>query len=110
MIFYLLSFRKISVIANFEGGPILVLSVDLKLGDVSQVKTIPSSRYPVPTSEEIMASLSATFSSAEFNQSILDRGVNLADVNCASLSPGMILIFFDDSICYPFIFMYDTHW
>ncbi|KMT11478.1 hypothetical protein BVRB_5g108020 [Beta vulgaris subsp. vulgaris] len=84
----LLSFRKISVIANFEGGPILVLSVDLKLGDVSQVKTIPSSRYPVPTSEEIMASLSATFSSAEFNQSILDRGVNLADVNCASLSPG----------------------
>ncbi|KMT12595.1 hypothetical protein BVRB_5g098350 [Beta vulgaris subsp. vulgaris] len=83
-----LSPRTIRVIARFEGGPVLVLSVDLRLRHVSLVETSPSSGYQSPSSEEIVAALSAPLTSVEFNQSIIDRGVDFASLICAPLSPG----------------------
>lgn len=83
-----LSPRKISVIARFGGGPIRLLTVDLRLRRVRRVENEPPSGYPIPTSDEIMASMSAPFTSVEFNKSIIKRGVDLGDVNCEPFSPG----------------------
>ncbi|XP_010676221.2 amine oxidase [copper-containing] gamma 1 [Beta vulgaris subsp. vulgaris] len=83
-----LSPRKISVIARFGGGPIRLLTVDLRLRRVRRVENEPPSGYPIPTSDEIMASMSAPFTSVEFNKSIIKRGVDLGDVNCEPFAPG----------------------
>lgn len=95
-----LSPRTIRVMARFEGGPVLVLSVDLRLRHVSLVETSPSSGYQSPSSEEIVAALSAPLTSVEFNQSIIVRGVDFASLICAPLSPGMSYLLYTFALFY----------
>ncbi|KAL2901874.1 Primary amine oxidase [Bienertia sinuspersici] len=81
--------RRASVIARFDEGPILILYVDIKSGQVDRATTSPLSGYPFLSLDELVTASSAPFTSVAFNKSITDRGVDLADLICAPLSPGM---------------------
>ena len=83
--------RKASVIARVDGAT-LVLTVDLETGQVGRVDTGRVTGYPTITKEDSMAAMYAPLASAEFNRSVMSRGVNLADLLCVPLSPGMIYI------------------
>lgn len=80
--------RKASVIARV-GGDSHVLTVDLSTNLVDLVDSpVPKSGYPIVTSEEMDSAASAPFSNADFNRTILSRGINLTDVVCIPMSSG----------------------
>ncbi|CAH8273079.1 unnamed protein product [Arabidopsis lyrata] len=80
--------RKASVIARL-GGDSHVLTVDLSTNLVDLVDSpVPKSGYPIVTSEEMDSAASAPFSNADFNRTILSRGINLTDVVCIPMSSG----------------------
>ncbi|XP_074264895.1 amine oxidase [copper-containing] gamma 1-like [Silene latifolia] len=79
--------RKASVVARVDGVT-HVLSIDLGLGRVIRVDTGGLSGYPTMTIEDMRLATFAPLSSAEFNKTILDRGVDLADLACLPISSG----------------------
>ncbi|XP_074264896.1 amine oxidase [copper-containing] gamma 1-like [Silene latifolia] len=79
--------RKASVVARVDGVT-HVLSIDLGLGRVVRVDTGGLSGYPTLTIEDMRLATFAPLSSAEFNKTILDRGVDLADLACFPISSG----------------------
>ncbi|KAF8105853.1 hypothetical protein N665_0153s0014 [Sinapis alba] len=80
--------RKASVIARV-GSDSHVLTVDLSTGHVDLVDSpVRVSGFPVMTVEEMSDATWAPFSNAEFNLTIVSRGLNLTDVICFPISSG----------------------
>ncbi|VVB07727.1 unnamed protein product [Arabis nemorensis] len=80
--------RKASVIARV-GLDTHVLTVDISSGQVKlEDSPVRVSGYPTMTLEEMNQVTLAPFSNADFNRTIISRGVNLTDVNCFPLSSG----------------------
>ncbi|XP_027340750.1 primary amine oxidase-like [Abrus precatorius] len=79
--------RKASVIAIVKGVS-HVLTVDLGTGLVTDHETGSVSGYPTMTVEEMVGVLDVPLKSPEFNRTITQRGVNLADLACLPISSG----------------------
>ncbi|KAK9668267.1 hypothetical protein RND81_13G046200 [Saponaria officinalis] len=79
--------RKAAVVARVDGVK-HVLSVDLGSGRVVRVDTGGVSGYPTMTIEDMRQATFAPLSSAEFNKTVSDRGVDLADLACLPISSG----------------------
>ncbi|CAJ2668530.1 unnamed protein product [Trifolium pratense] len=80
--------RKASVVARVKCVT-HTLTVDLSTSQVTNHETrSPSSGYPTMTIEEMTSVLDVPFKSDEFNRTINNRGVNLADLACLPISSG----------------------
>ncbi|GAB4857020.1 Amine oxidase [copper-containing] gamma 1 [Ancistrocladus abbreviatus] len=79
--------RKAAVVARVDGAS-HVLTVDLDSGRVNRHESNSLSGYPTMTIEDMTSATLAPMSSADFNRTIIDRGVDLADVACLPISPG----------------------
>ncbi|AEE83111.1 Copper amine oxidase family protein [Arabidopsis thaliana] len=80
--------RKASVIARV-GADTHVLTVDISTGRVdSENSPVRVSGYPMMTIEEMNDITVVPFSNADFNRTIISRGVNLTDVICFPISCG----------------------
>ncbi|XP_062030527.1 amine oxidase [copper-containing] gamma 2-like [Rosa rugosa] len=79
--------RKASVIAR-AAGKAHVLTVDLATSEVSVQQTGTHFGYPMLTMEEITAAIWVPLSNAKFNRTIIQRGVDLADLACLPISSG----------------------
>ncbi|PRQ18051.1 putative primary-amine oxidase [Rosa chinensis] len=79
--------RKASVIAR-ASGKAHVLTVDLATSEVSVQQTGTHFGYPMLTMEEITAAIWVPLSNAKFNRTIIQRGVDLADLACLPISSG----------------------
>ncbi|CAH1453727.1 unnamed protein product [Lactuca virosa] len=79
--------RKASVIARVNGQA-HVFSVDLSSGEVNLVDVGEHSGYPTMTIEDMTSSTWAPLGNADFNRSILARGVDLKDLACLPISLG----------------------
>ncbi|KAK6783184.1 hypothetical protein RDI58_020981 [Solanum bulbocastanum] len=79
--------RKAAVVARAL-GVVHVLSVDIETGRVTRRETGSYSGYPILTIEDMVTAISAPFASSDFNRSIIQRGVDLADLACLPISTG----------------------
>lgn len=80
--------RKASVIARV-GPDTHVLTVDISTGRVdSENSPVRVSGYPMMTIEEMNAMTVVPFANADFNRTIISRGINLTDVICFPISSG----------------------
>lgn len=81
--------RIASVVARIDGVT-HVLMVELESGRVVQVDmgTRTGSGYPMMTIEDMQTATYTPFVSAEFNRTVVGRGVDLADVACLPISTG----------------------
>lgn len=79
--------RKASVIVHVKGVT-HTLTVDLSTSEVTGLETRSVSGYPTMTIEEMVGVLDVPLKSTEFNQTITQRGVNLADLACLPVSSG----------------------
>ncbi|GMH09499.1 hypothetical protein Nepgr_011340 [Nepenthes gracilis] len=79
--------RRASVVARVDGRS-YVLTVDLDSGRVTRQERVSSSGYPSMTIEDMNTATSAPMKSSGFNRTIMDRGVDLADLVCLPVSSG----------------------
>lgn len=79
--------RKAAVVAR-AGGASLVLTVDLGSGEVVRHDTGELAGYPTMTVEDMTSATWAPLASADFNRTVVARGVDLADLACLPLSTG----------------------
>ncbi|KAL3647275.1 hypothetical protein CASFOL_008243 [Castilleja foliolosa] len=79
--------RKASVIAR-AGGASHVLTVDLGSGEVTRHETGHLSGYPTMTVEEMASITWAPLADADFNRTVVERGVDLSDLACLPISTG----------------------
>ncbi|XP_076881763.1 amine oxidase [copper-containing] gamma 2-like isoform X1 [Bidens hawaiensis] len=79
--------RKASVIARVNSET-HVLTVDISSGDVIKVDVGEHSGYPTMTMEDMTSSTWAPLANAEFNRTIIARGVDLKDLACLPISLG----------------------
>ncbi|KAH7549558.1 hypothetical protein ACOSP7_025595 [Xanthoceras sorbifolium] len=80
--------RKASVVARVKNKS-YVLTVDLTTDEVAvHKKTDSTSGYPMMTIEDMTSATWAPLSNAEFNRTILERGVDLKDLACLPISLG----------------------
>ncbi|XP_015886446.3 amine oxidase [copper-containing] gamma 2 [Ziziphus jujuba] len=79
--------RKASVIARVNGVS-HVLTVDLTTSELTVVQTGYDSGYPMMTIEDMTSAIWAPLASYEFNRTIIQRGVDLADLACLPISTG----------------------
>ncbi|CAH9119955.1 unnamed protein product [Cuscuta europaea] len=79
--------RQASVLAR-AAGKSYDLTVDLVTGDVTTRETGRHFGSPMLTMEDMTAAAVAPLGSAEFNRTITQRGVDLADLACLPLSSG----------------------
>ncbi|KAK4728582.1 hypothetical protein R3W88_021570 [Solanum pinnatisectum] len=79
--------RKAAVVARAL-GVVHVLSVDIETGRVTRRETGSYSGYPILTIEDMITATSAPLASSDFNRSIIQRGVDLADLACLPISTG----------------------
>ena len=79
--------RKASVVALVKGTP-HVLTVDLTTNEVTAHETGSVSGYPTMVMEDMVGVLEVPLKSIEFNRSIAQRGVNMADLACLPISSG----------------------
>jgi primary-amine oxidase len=75
------------VVARVNGDT-NVLTVDLSTGQVTVRETSSPSGYPVMTIEDMTAATWAPLVNANFNRTIIQRGINLADLACLPISTG----------------------
>lgn len=79
--------RKASVVARVNDIS-YVLSVELSAEEVAVHKTDSISGYPTMTIEDMTSATWAPLSDAEFNRTIIERGVDLKDLACLPISLG----------------------
>ncbi|KAJ7952455.1 Amine oxidase [Quillaja saponaria] len=79
--------RKASVIARANGIS-HVLTVDLANHQVTVQETGSFSGYPIMTLEDMITATGAPLADADFNSTILQRGVDLTDLACLPISSG----------------------
>lgn len=79
--------RRASVVARVNGNT-HVLIVDLGTGQVTKRDAGSHAGYPMMTIEDMNSATLVPLASAEFNRTILQRGVDLADLACLPISSG----------------------
>lgn len=79
--------RKASVVALVKGVS-HTLTVDLSINQVTSHETMSVSGYPTMTIEDMLQVLDVPFKNTEFNRTITQRGVDLADLACLPVSSG----------------------
>uniref|UniRef100_A0A2P2JXD7 Amine oxidase n=1 Tax=Rhizophora mucronata TaxID=61149 RepID=A0A2P2JXD7_RHIMU len=79
--------RKAAVVARVKRQT-YVLTVDISTGGVAVQKVNHISGYPVMTIEDMTSATSAPLSNADFNRTIIERGVDLKDLACLPISLG----------------------
>lgn len=79
--------RKASVIARASRVS-HVLTVDLSTGEVTRVEKNQYSGYPTMTLEDMSSVTWAPLASADFNRTVIERGVDLIDLACLPISTG----------------------
>lgn len=79
--------RKASVVARVNGQS-HVLTVDISTEEVTVQETIPLSGFPTMTIEDMVTATFAPLSNADFNRTIIQRGVDLKDLSCLPISLG----------------------
>ncbi|KAM3321995.1 primary amine oxidase [Capsicum chacoense] len=79
--------RKASVVARAL-DVVHVLTVDIETGRVTRRQTGGTSGYPIMTIEDMVTATNAPLANADFNRTIVQRGVDLADLACLPISPG----------------------
>ncbi|KAL6986082.1 Amine oxidase [copper-containing] gamma 1 [Sarracenia purpurea var. burkii] len=79
--------RKASVVARAAGFSHL-LTVNIETSEVTPHETGPVSGYPTMTMEEMNAITWVPLANADFNRSIVERGIDLADLACLPISTG----------------------
>lgn len=79
--------RKASVVARVNGESHL-LTVDLTTEKVTVVETGHLSGYPTMTIDDMTTATAAPLANAEFNRTVLQRGVDLQDLACLPISTG----------------------
>ncbi|XP_041029030.1 primary amine oxidase-like [Juglans microcarpa x Juglans regia] len=79
--------RKASVVARVRGKS-HVLTVDLGTGHVAVRESGLHSGYPMMTMEDMTLSTFAPLANADFNRTIVQRGIDLADLACLPISTG----------------------
>lgn len=79
--------RKASVIARASSVS-HVLTVDLSTGEVTRVEKNQYSGYPTMTLEDMSSVTWAPLASADFNRTVIERGVDLIDLACLPISTG----------------------
>ncbi|KAL3610040.1 hypothetical protein D5086_001060 [Populus alba] len=77
--------RKAAVVARVAGKS-YVLTVDISSGEVAVQETGSRSGYPTMTIEDMTSSTWAPLSNADFNRTIIERGVELQDLACLPIS------------------------
>lgn len=65
-----------------------VLTVDLSTGQVTVCETGSPSGYPTMTIEDMTTATLAPLANADFNRTIIQRGIDLADLACLPISTG----------------------
>ncbi|XP_041994887.1 primary amine oxidase-like [Salvia splendens] len=79
--------RKAAVVAR-AGGETLVLTADVGSGEVVRHEAGRASGYPTMTVEDMTSATWAPLASADFNRTVVARGVDLEDLACLPLSTG----------------------
>ncbi|KAF9602713.1 hypothetical protein IFM89_030601 [Coptis chinensis] len=79
--------RQAFVIVYFEAKS-NVLVVDLGSSQVLSHVVNPDSGYPILTAEDMAIAVNLPLANAEFNKSIIDRGVKINDLKCVPLATG----------------------
>ncbi|XP_071920198.1 amine oxidase [copper-containing] gamma 2-like [Coffea arabica] len=79
--------RKASVVARVSSVS-HVLTVELETSKVILHETGPHSGYPTMTVEDMTSSTWAPLANADFNRTVIERGVDLADLACLPISSG----------------------
>lgn len=79
--------RKAAVVARVDGKS-HVLTVDLDTNDVFVQENNPLTGYPMMTVEDMTSATWAPLANADFNRTIIERGVDLEDLACLPLSLG----------------------
>lgn len=79
--------RKASVVARVDGKS-HVLTIDLSTRQVTVQETGSHTGYPTMTMEEMTAATLAPLANAEFNRTIIQRGIDLKDLACLPISSG----------------------
>ena len=79
--------RRASVLA-FVKGESHVLAVDLESGRVTRDDVLAPSGFPMMTVADMNAATAAPLSDGNFNRTIIERGIDLADIACLPLSTG----------------------
>jgi len=79
--------RKAAVVARVAGKS-YVLTVDISTGEVAVQENGSRSGYPTMTIEDMTSSTWAPLSNADFNRTIIERGVELQDLACLPISLG----------------------
>ncbi|KAE8710820.1 Primary amine oxidase [Hibiscus syriacus] len=81
-------FPRIASVVARANGVSHVLTVNLETDEVNVRNTAPLTGYPTMTIEDMTSSSWAPLSDAEFNHTIIQRGVNLDDLACLPISLG----------------------
>ncbi|KAF2298996.1 hypothetical protein GH714_029612 [Hevea brasiliensis] len=79
--------RNAAVVARVNGQS-HVLTVDMDTGEVNVQEANPLSGYPTMTMEDMTSATWAPLSNADFNRTIIERGVDLKDLACLPISLG----------------------
>ncbi|VFR02226.1 unnamed protein product [Cuscuta campestris] len=79
--------RRASVVAR-AGGVVHELTVDVGTGEVTRHETGRHFGSPMLTIEDMVAAVAAPLASAAFNRTVVQRGVDLADLACLPVSSG----------------------
>ncbi|GER28005.1 amine oxidase [Striga asiatica] len=79
--------RKAAVVAR-AGGASYLLTVDLGSGEVNRREEKTLSGYPTMTMEDMTSVTWAPLASADFNRTVVERGVDLGDLACLPISSG----------------------
>ncbi|CAA0815242.1 Copper amine oxidase family protein [Striga hermonthica] len=79
--------RKAAVVAR-AGGASYLLTVDLGSGEVNRRGEKTLSGYPTMTMEDMTSVTWAPLASADFNRTVVERGVDLGDLACLPISSG----------------------
>lgn len=79
--------RRATVVARAKGAS-HVLTVDLSTDEVTVQRTGPHLGYPSMSMEDMTTATVVPLVSAEFNRTIVDRGVDLRDLACLPISLG----------------------
>ncbi|PSS11495.1 Primary amine oxidase [Actinidia chinensis var. chinensis] len=79
--------RKASVVARANGAS-HVLTVNIDTSEVTRHETGSLSGYPTMTIEDMTSATWAPLSNADFNRTIVDRGIDLTDLACLPISTG----------------------
>lgn len=81
--------RKATLIALFKGqSHELIVDLGSGSGRVEEHLVIPFSGYPILTQDDFDAVIRVPFTSAEFNESVLARGLSFSEVSCFPPSSG----------------------